>query len=90
MSGAAKGFAIAGFILALIGLFAVIWQYNKYLSPFGAVGLVMSAVGLLIPEKGEERNHATYIFSMVGIIISVIVLVATLFIGLFNIQPFLS
>ena len=55
----------------------------------GSVGPVMSVAGPLIPETSEERNHATYIFSMVGIIISVIVLVATLFIGLFNIQPFL-
>ncbi|MFT8649972.1 MAG: hypothetical protein ABF792_05920 [Bifidobacterium psychraerophilum] len=85
---AAKGFAIAGFILALIGLFVVVWQYNKYLSPFGTVGLVMSAVGLLIPEKGEERSRITYIFSVVGIIISILALIATLIIGIFNLQPF--
>jgi Mg2+ and Co2+ transporter CorA len=87
-SSAAKGFAIAGFILAVIGLFVVVWQYNRYLSPFGTVGLVMSVVGLLIPEKGEDRNRATYIFSVVGIIISVLALIATLVIGIFGLQPF--
>jgi hypothetical protein len=87
-SSAAKGFAIAGFILAVIGLFVVVWQYNKYLSPFGTVGLVMSVVGLLIPEKGEDRNRATYIFSVVGIIISILALIATLVIGIFDLQPF--
>ncbi|MCI1664295.1 hypothetical protein [Bifidobacterium crudilactis] len=85
---AAKGFAIAGFILALIGLFVVVWQYNRYLNPFGTVGLVMSVVGLLIPEKGEDRNRITYIFAVVGIIISVLVLIATLIIGIFDLQPF--
>ena len=88
-NSAAKGFAIAGFILALIGLFAVIWQYNKYLSPFGTVGLVMSVVGLLLPEKGEDRNRITFIFAVVGIIISILVLIATLVIGIFDLKPFL-
>ncbi|MDN6769238.1 MAG: hypothetical protein L0L45_05310, partial [Bifidobacterium mongoliense] len=62
---------------------------NKYLSPFGTVGLVMSVVGLLLPEKGEDRNRITFIFAVVGIIISILVLIATLVIGIFELKPFL-
>ncbi|MFT8358399.1 hypothetical protein [Bifidobacterium aquikefiri] len=84
---AAKGFAIAGFILALIGLFVVVWQYNRFVSPFGTVGLVLSVVGILIPEKGEERSRATYIFAVVGVIVSIIVIVVNLLMGIYDYQP---
>lgn len=84
---AAKGFAIAGFILALIGLFVVVWQYNRFVSPFGTVGLVLSVVGILIPEKGEERSRATYIFAVVGVIVSIIVIIVNLLMGIYDYQP---
>ncbi|MFT8705352.1 hypothetical protein [Bifidobacterium aquikefiricola] len=84
---AAKGFAIAGFILALIGLFIVVWQYNRFVSPFGTVGLVLSVVGILIPEKGEERSRATYIFAVVGVIVSIIAIVVNLLMGIYDYRP---
>ncbi|MFT8638398.1 hypothetical protein [Bifidobacterium sp.] len=84
---AAKGFAIAGFILALIGLFVVVWQYSRFVSPFGTVGLVLSVVGILIQDKGEERSRATYVFAVVGVIVSILVIVMNLLMGIFDYQP---
>jgi xanthine/uracil permease len=81
-----NGFAIAGLVVSLIAIFVVLERFSQYVSPFGVVGLILSILGYMVnmDDEGEGRSRTARIFAIVGGVLSLITIVITLLVGLFN------
>lgn len=81
-----NGFAIAGLVVSLIATVILLGQFSKFISPFGVVGLILSIIGYLVNRDEDQTggSRTARIFAIVGAILSIIAIVVTLCIGVFN------